>query len=470
MDDIVYILCGLKPNELTNQINRSLNGNIVMYNMREISRLPTLPVGPPDRPEWDLSCLENRIRTFIGRWKLNFITPEQMAKAGFYYLGPGDRVRCMFCAKEVDRWQPGDNPVTEHKRVSPLCIFFKENPGSDVCGHNEPPPICHSTDINVRIIQDFMGTVCIEQKSKVLPANKAFTAYESRLRSFNNCKTIITQDIRTLCKAGLFYIGNGENDMMLCYCCNQGLKDWESQDNPWLEHARWSPNCSYVLLMLGKKCVARICSEGNNQVLELSDNIVEVDSDNEDMPFDIQRNDVESSDAQSNFSAVNDGRSDRSVEDDGQLALSATDNARALIEVASQQDLSTVANSMLCKICLKEKVEVLFIPCGHTLACIQCSVTLNQCAICRQSLTMVMRIFLYIDGEEDEIPRHLTKLPPKCLDEPVDPMLCKMCYKEEMAVTFFPCRHICTCLGCATKIKECPICVEPFFALAQVFL
>lgn len=97
--------------------------------MKEISRLPIVPNPSPPSPEWDLACLENRIRTFTGRWKINFLTAEQMAIAGFYYLGPADRVRCMFCSKELDKWEPTDNPIDEHKRVSPLCTFFKENPG-----------------------------------------------------------------------------------------------------------------------------------------------------------------------------------------------------------------------------------------------------------------------------------------------------------------------------------------------------
>lgn len=79
--------------------------------------------------------------------------------------------------------------------------------GFDVCGLYEPPPITYSTDINVRRVQTFLNSVCIDHKSKVLPANKAYTSFDSRLRTFKNCKTIINQPVRTLCDAGLLYIG-----------------------------------------------------------------------------------------------------------------------------------------------------------------------------------------------------------------------------------------------------------------------
>jgi len=90
---------------------------------------------PPDStnmssktPSWDLMSYENRLRTYVG-WKLDFITPSQMAKAGLYYLGKQDRVRCMFCSTEFDYWQRGDDPIEEHKRKSPQCSFFKEGRG-----------------------------------------------------------------------------------------------------------------------------------------------------------------------------------------------------------------------------------------------------------------------------------------------------------------------------------------------------
>lgn len=80
-------------------------------------------------PTWDLTTYENRLRTYDNEWKLDFITPSQMANAGFYFLGRQDRVRCMFCSKEFDYWQRGDDPLVEHKRKSPHCAFFKQSQG-----------------------------------------------------------------------------------------------------------------------------------------------------------------------------------------------------------------------------------------------------------------------------------------------------------------------------------------------------
>lgn len=39
--------------------------------------------------------------------------------------------------------------------------------------------------------------------------------------------------------------------------------DWEIDDDPWVEHARWSPLCSYVLLSKGKRFVEEVGGEVN---------------------------------------------------------------------------------------------------------------------------------------------------------------------------------------------------------------
>jgi len=88
------------------------------------------PTPVEEIPSWDMSSYENRLKTFAGVWILKFITPTQLAKAGFYYIGPQDRVRCTFCSLEIDFWQHGEDPFGEHKRRSPHCAFFNDSSGN----------------------------------------------------------------------------------------------------------------------------------------------------------------------------------------------------------------------------------------------------------------------------------------------------------------------------------------------------
>ena len=68
-----------------------------------------------------------RLETFHD-WPINdVVTDVSLARAGFYYTGYNDKVRCAFCRREVSDWQPGDVPTEEHRRLVPYCAFVKQN-------------------------------------------------------------------------------------------------------------------------------------------------------------------------------------------------------------------------------------------------------------------------------------------------------------------------------------------------------
>lgn len=65
-----------------------------------------------------------RLKTFNIQWPLSSPTPEDLAAAGFYYLGDKDRVRCGFCGIQVGKWEKEDNPMMLHDEWSPSCQFI----------------------------------------------------------------------------------------------------------------------------------------------------------------------------------------------------------------------------------------------------------------------------------------------------------------------------------------------------------
>lgn len=97
--------------------------------MKPIVQLLKGPTTSSEYPIWDLNVYENRLRTFKGLWKCNFFLPSQMAQAGFAFFGYGDNVQCVSCEVVVKNWQPEDDPITVHRRVSPQCTFLNENQG-----------------------------------------------------------------------------------------------------------------------------------------------------------------------------------------------------------------------------------------------------------------------------------------------------------------------------------------------------
>lgn len=73
-----------------------------------------------------MDCEADRLATFVGHWSEDsFVKPEALAKAGFYYIGPFDRVRCFECKGAVYNWVQGDDAVGEHLRFFPKCTFIQ---------------------------------------------------------------------------------------------------------------------------------------------------------------------------------------------------------------------------------------------------------------------------------------------------------------------------------------------------------
>lgn len=59
--------------------------------------------------------------------------PEDLSEAGFFYEGPGDKVRCFWCDGALELWDEGDNPWAEHVKY----VRFHSNiaTASSRCNH-----------------------------------------------------------------------------------------------------------------------------------------------------------------------------------------------------------------------------------------------------------------------------------------------------------------------------------------------
>lgn len=66
-----------------------------------------------------------RLATFEQGWPEGIcVSPMSLAKAGFYYTGSNDRVKCAFCNSVLHTWQDGDEPMLEHGRLCFNCPFI----------------------------------------------------------------------------------------------------------------------------------------------------------------------------------------------------------------------------------------------------------------------------------------------------------------------------------------------------------
>ncbi|NWV09527.1 BIRC5 protein, partial [Ptilonorhynchus violaceus] len=79
--------------------------------------------------EWQLYLASARAATFHN-WPFTegcACTPERMAAAGFVHCpseNSPDVAQCFFCLKELEGWEPDDDPLEEHRKHSADCGFL----------------------------------------------------------------------------------------------------------------------------------------------------------------------------------------------------------------------------------------------------------------------------------------------------------------------------------------------------------
>jgi len=82
----------------------------------------------PDEQSWQHLRLYSFRRPTFRDWPhSDIVDAASLAHAGFFYTGYDDWVRCAFCRREFNDWQPGDVPAEEHRRGVPNCPFVLQN-------------------------------------------------------------------------------------------------------------------------------------------------------------------------------------------------------------------------------------------------------------------------------------------------------------------------------------------------------
>ncbi|QWO71646.1 IAP3 [Orgyia pseudotsugata single capsid nuclopolyhedrovirus] len=290
----------------------------------------------------DMTVEVHRVNTFT-RWPVSFLRPRRMAEAGFYYLGRDDEVRCAFCKIEMMRWAESDDPAVEHKRWAPQCLFARNlcnnlAVGQDECGNN---------------VNDNSGDILATTTTKTRAMHPHYASEAVRLRTFKDWPRGLKQRPEELAKAGFYYTGRG--DKTKCFYCDGGLQDWEKDDVPWEQHARWFNTCGYVRLVKGADYVQRVISEAC-VIREPTKPVVD-------------------------SAPVTTNRVDN-ITDDG------IDVNNSVMKSVDDDD-----DSKLCKICYNAERTVCCVPCGHVVACGQCAVQFDHCPACRCKLETVVRMY-----------------------------------------------------------------------------
>ncbi|XP_060688096.1 E3 ubiquitin-protein ligase XIAP-like isoform X2 [Hemiscyllium ocellatum] len=323
--------------------NQVLNNPVKSKSIEDLSHL---------RPKNPAMCSEEaRLSTFAKWPSYAIVTPKDLAKAGLYYTCKDDQVQCFCCGGLMKNWEPGDRAMTEHKRHFPMCAFVSGR----FIGNIPIDPNCGETDVNRS-----------ENEPKAnafhLPKHPDKQTLDSRLQTFKS-QVHFPLNIADLARAGFY--STGEDDNVKCFHCDGGLRNWESSDEAWEQHAKWFPGCAFLIEQKGRDFVNDV------QLRKLYSN-----STTETLPQD----DLSTHLPETDILAVERDAPEKEHED--QQA-----------ETSVEEQLRKLKEEKCCKICWDRDVCIAFVPCGHIVTCKECS-AVQKCPICCSQIRDRVRIYL----------------------------------------------------------------------------
>ncbi|WAR08106.1 BIR7B-like protein [Mya arenaria] len=192
-----------------------------------------------------------------------------------------------------------------------------------------------------------------------------------RLGTFNEWPQSTGQLPQSLAEAGLFF--TGINDLCRCFTCDGGLQRWDRDDDPWLEHTRWFPHCSYVREMKGQEYIDMVQVAAQRAQLEEEESVVVRGLTN----LDFQNTDP--SQRTLRFTAdelvqILAGRQERGepIPDDD------TDPE----EQDPMEENKRLKGILKCIMCKENDCNILLLPCTHHRLCEPCAESVTNCPAC----------------------------------------------------------------------------------------
>ncbi|CAG2198696.1 unnamed protein product [Mytilus edulis] len=249
-----------------------------------------------------------------------------------------------------------------------------------------------------------------------------------------------------LAECGFFF--THFEDCVRCFHCGIGLRNWEDNDNVWVEHARWSQRCQYLTLRKGKEFIDTVV-----QMLGLNTDGENIQSE----PLQLEPTDpTQSTRNPLEHEAAQYVLSEKMFEDEELVRVC----MMSLIETTGWHSITI---EHLVTSLLEMSATELASRNDHKAANSQyngskpCMDSPESRGTEIKSLT-IESIATVVETDEtkkaDDDPEELQKE----IEKMKDLYTCKICLDEKVGVTFLPCGHLVTCAQCSPKLRRCPLC------------
>lgn len=289
------------------------------------------------------------------------LSAGELAAAGFYYSGAGDRVTCFSCMQSLRDWSPEHDAVSRHREIHVQCPFMS---GTDT------------------------KNVPLEYTAEETPAN--FEDEVARLKSFRNWPEQIGVAGDDLAYAGYYYTGTG--DVVRCPFCGGEARHWRDSHSAFERHKIHSPDCPFVRdhcpPVAGGPPVAGAVMSGWDTGVVGDESVLTG-----------QRHSVPDQAAAVLHRTLPVHRLSSTLPAPSprlalmQRSVSCHPGPVQTDIPDAEQELEKLKASRTCVVCLDSEASHIFSPCCHLVCCGQCADALATCPMCQQVIEKCTRVF-----------------------------------------------------------------------------
>ncbi|KAJ1058260.1 hypothetical protein K5549_020101, partial [Capra hircus] len=350
---------------------------------------------------------EARIITF-GTWMYS-VNKEQLARAGFYALGEGDKVQCFHCGGGLNDWKPSEDPWEQHAKWFPGCKYLLEEKGQEYVNNIHLTHSKRLSDQPTVALQSISGlqNPTSHYRSHSQPSHHDKIVQNPMVQeairmgfSFKDIKKTMEGKIQT----------SGSNykslEVLVADLVNAQKDNTQGESSQTsLQKGKEQQRLTFIVVCRLSKfnAVIHIQSVLNNVeekymiILSAFDHLYQ------------------------KMRILQSHKIERQVIDTGKLFVSDPvsffihcsitcksnvfycmisesfclwTTAESLSYISTEEQLRLLREEKLCKICMDRNIAVVFIPCGHLVTCKQCAEAVDKCPMCYTVITFKQKIFM----------------------------------------------------------------------------
>jgi len=323
------------------------------------------------------------------------ISQIHLARRGFFVTdAESGEITCCGCDSRYVNWSDGSyNPISKHDEQNPSC------PAIQLIASSEQDRSETRELINTSKPSELINSRTPPVNDQ--PATPKYCEYNTlsaRINSFRNGVVAVGQSAEKLAEAGFFYVG--PRDKVMCFQCGGNLCEWEIDDDPYEEHAKWYGKCDFVKrhTRVGRQPLSAVtCHVEPREIKARMDTPMVRMILDKGFPKNIVKDVITyqlmtyGTDFE-NAAALVDAilKKNMSPPDNAACSVPQVDPVPPPVDTVVE---STGNDLYTCKICMDLQVNTTFLPCGHLVCCDKCAPKIRNCPICRTFIRGSVKVF-----------------------------------------------------------------------------